>query len=450
MQLDHQGHDLLRLLMSLLPEVNSGHPEKMIGYKEVHEKLGLSQRSTDWGESLKRQGLDNLAQWTKAHDLPAITGIIVNKTKGSENEHSPGKGYFGLFDRENLDWPWWSEQIESAKNFDWESVLPTTPVGSGVVSSFSNSLQYILDNYEVASDERFSDHELAKYIRNNLPKQVAKWVEDQSRYELKGSPGQGVWAEVPWVSVIDRLITDTVQEGFYLVYLFDAKQRGVFLSLNQGVTSVKHHYGSGAAQALTARAKDLLARLGNLAGKFDAGPIDLSIRNVGAIGNLYEAGSVCSAYYESGSIPSDDELRSDFHHFMLMYEDLAAKDDRFFRNADSEDDEAGLEEEDARVLREHKRIERNRSLARKAKQVHGYKCKACGFDFEERYGAIGREFIEAHHLEPLAKLKGKIVKLDPMSDFTVLCSNCHRMIHKTDTVGDVQEFRATYLHEGYR
>jgi predicted HNH restriction endonuclease len=33
---------------------------------------------------------------------------------------------------------------------------------------------------------------------------------------------------------------------------------------------------------------------------------------------------------------------------------------------------------------------------------HGVACVACGFDFEAVYGERGREFIEVHHLNPMA------------------------------------------------
>lgn len=189
----------------------------------------------------------------------------------------------------------------------------------------------------------------------------------------------------------------------------------------------------------------MLARVGKLAGGLQRGPIDLSIESKSSIARLYEAGSVCSIFYKNGAFPSDEQLRSDFRWFMLMYEDLAARDERLFSSADAEDDEVGLEVEDARRLREHKRIERNRGLSKKAKKIHGYICKACGFDFEKNYGAIGREFIEAHHLVPIGTLKGTKVSLSPDKDFTVLCSNCHRMIHRTENVGSVREFRSKYV-----
>ena len=110
-----------------------------------------------------------------------------------------------------------------------------------------------------------------------------------------------------------------------------------------------------------------------------------------------------------------------------------------------EEDEVGLGTEDLRKVKIHKRAERNQGLAKKAKIVHGYKCQACDFDFQKIYGDIGKEYIEAHHLNPISNLKGKIVELDPKNDFGVLCANCHRMIHRTLDVGSINEFKRKYL-----
>lgn len=32
-------------------------------------------------------------------------------------------------------------------------------------------------------------------------------------------------------------------------------------------------------------------------------------------------------------------------------------------------------------------------------------CSVCGFDFEQVYGEIGRDFIEAHHTKPVASFE---------------------------------------------
>src|SRR2546428_621697 len=79
----------------------------------------------------------------------------------------------------------------------------------------------------------------------------------------------------------------------------------------------------------------------------------------------------------------------------------------------------------------HARIERNRTLSRRAKKIHGYRCQACAKQLDEVYGVVAKNVIEAHHIVPLAALNGKQVSLDPKMDFAVLCPNCHRVIHRT-------------------
>lgn len=119
--LDQQGQRLLELLVSRLAETDPGRPERMIGYKQAHDILGLKQVQADWGESLKAQGLENLAQWTKDEGKPAITGIIVNTTS-----LSPGAGYYRLFNRKNDDWEWWRSQVIAAKSYDWGPYLTSS------------------------------------------------------------------------------------------------------------------------------------------------------------------------------------------------------------------------------------------------------------------------------------------------------------------------------------
>lgn len=55
------------------------------------------------------------------------------------------------------------------------------------------------------------------------------------------------------------------------------------------------------------------------------------------------------------------------------------------------------------------------SLSKAAKRVHGFTCQCCGFNFEQAYGVLGREYIEAHHLVPLSALDGH----EPVSRYDV-------------------------------
>ena len=73
--------------------------------------------------------------------------------------------------------------------------------------------------------------------------------------------------------------------------------------------------------------------------------------------------------------------------------------------------------------------ERDRRLRDEAIRIHGLACKGCGFDFEQRYGALGKGFIEVHHLTPISE-QGGPAAVDPHKDLTVLCSNCHSVVHR--------------------
>lgn len=73
--------------------------------------------------------------------------------------------------------------------------------------------------------------------------------------------------------------------------------------------------------------------------------------------------------------------------------------------------------------------ERNPIIRARAIAYHGVTCCVCGFNFERFYGKRGRNYIEVHHVIPISKFN-KEIEVDPKSDMVVLCSNCHRMIHR--------------------
>ena len=79
----------------------------------------------------------------------------------------------------------------------------------------------------------------------------------------------------------------------------------------------------------------------------------------------------------------------------------------------------------------HIRAERDPKLAQKCKERDQYKCQVCGFHFEEKYGPLGKDFAEAHHIVPLATLEGEVQT--SLDDLVTVCANCHRMLHRMAT-----------------
>jgi 5-methylcytosine-specific restriction protein A len=102
-------------------------------------------------------------------------------------------------------------------------------------------------------------------------------------------------------------------------------------------------------------------------------------------------------------------------------------------------------EEGGVVLRLHKRYERDPRLVaekkKSAKAAGDLSCEVCGFDFAQRYGQLGADFIEVHHTRPVHQMRaGAKTKL---TDLALLCSNCHRMAHRRREPLSLDQLRAS-------
>jgi len=88
---------------------------------------------------------------------------------------------------------------------------------------------------------------------------------------------------------------------------------------------------------------------------------------------------------------------------------------------------------EGRVLyRIHKQRERNNNVVKKKKQIaldaNKLKCEICEFDFYKIYGDLGKGFIECHHIIPISNYKENAKT--KLNDLVLVCSNCHRMLHR--------------------
>jgi 5-methylcytosine-specific restriction protein A len=111
---------------------------------------------------------------------------------------------------------------------------------------------------------------------------------------------------------------------------------------------------------------------------------------------------------------------------------------------DDEISELDIVKEGQVLYKYHKVRERNRKIveAKKKsviKQNGELICEACGFNFEKTYGELGKGYIECHHLIPLGNFKN--IKETKLEDLGLLCSNCHKMIHKDLSISTIKEFK---------
>jgi len=86
------------------------------------------------------------------------------------------------------------------------------------------------------------------------------------------------------------------------------------------------------------------------------------------------------------------------------------------------------------------RYERNLVNRQACLLVNGTNCKVCGFNFESRYGSLGKGFIHVHHIIPVSVL-GENYFINPAKDLVPVCPNCHAMLHKRNPPYTIEELK---------
>jgi len=89
--------------------------------------------------------------------------------------------------------------------------------------------------------------------------------------------------------------------------------------------------------------------------------------------------------------------------------------------------------EGAVIYKLHKFRERDTKIIKKKKEREFMRlgklpCEACLFDFFQKYGELGYKYIECHHRTPLSEIS--ISTKTTLTDLALVCSNCHRMLHR--------------------
>lgn len=112
-----------------------------------------------------------------------------------------------------------------------------------------------------------------------------------------------------------------------------------------------------------------------------------------------------------------------------------------------EDDESSFPE-GKESFKLHRKLERDGRLPRRVKaarlrETGRLECEVCLFDFSAIYGSLGDGFIEAHHRRPVHQLDGS--EKTKAADLALVCSNCHRMLHRAAPQMSVEELQAKLI-----
>ncbi|BAH44541.1 hypothetical protein BBR47_35640 [Brevibacillus brevis NBRC 100599] len=297
-----------------------------------------------------------------------------------------------------------------------------------------------------ASDE-------AKLLTNVAPTTIRAALNlDKRKYKVQGSVGAGKWTDTPWISVFDKEITESAQQGFYIVYLFRKDMRGVYLSLNQGTTYVASKFkGLNPKKKMKQIAENIRQSLDIDRTIFPNESIDLKASTTNA--KNYTAAHICGKYYDALALPDDEQLKVDLKNLLKIYEQLKIQMagrgteemlDYYLQKEEIEDTQF---QSDVQVAEPSntplvpqpvppqvesngkQQWKRNASIAKEALRNEDYLCEVNNGHLSFTSAITNKNFVEAHHLIPM-KLQALFSwSLDVPGNIVSLCPNCHRKIH---------------------
>ncbi|MBN9537334.1 MAG: DUF3578 domain-containing protein [Alphaproteobacteria bacterium] len=190
------------------------------------------------------------------------------------------------------------------------SALPSVPADAASYE-FRHVVRLFRDELAKARSGPFQKSDMLWNAMEDVRSRLEKFPTVRERADLlvNVSVGQGNWASVPWIALLNTKITRSTQEGIYVVFLFSADLSRVFLTLNQGTANLVRDFGQREAQK---RLLDVAANARTLIAGQAAVPLVLDNNiHLGADGLLarnYKIGTIAHIDFKTDELPSDENV----------------------------------------------------------------------------------------------------------------------------------------------
>ena len=206
--------------------------------------------------------------------------------------------------------------------------------------NMKSSIESILSSYQqISQNQSFKSHSDLDRHFNTIKSSISGMVgiEDHSSLIFKSSYGQGNWARIPWIAILDERETKSTQSGIYCVFLFRMDMTGVYITFNQGVTKPKVNSGNNLGHDVIAENIKLLRpKCGHLEQHGFNIDNQIDLRISGGLGKQYEGSTIAYKLYETGNIPDDVDIENDVKLLLQVYKSYVA-------SSKSEDEEVNLQ-----------------------------------------------------------------------------------------------------------
>jgi len=192
-----------------------------------------------------------------------------------------------------------------------------------VVIELKKHFDYILENYLLPENMEFSSaKEYYKVIVSKIPSEISKLFSN-STYKIYGSCGKGAKSAAPYIAIINRKISTTTQKGIYVDFIFKSDMSGFYLTIDQGITSIKDKYGNKESKIIAQKAVNYFRNLIEDKKGFEYGLVSGHTK-AGSLEEGYENTRVLAKYYDKNNY-SNDELIDDLNTIMKIYDEIVSK-----------------------------------------------------------------------------------------------------------------------------
>ncbi|ARZ61189.1 MULTISPECIES: MrcB family domain-containing protein [Bacillus cereus group] len=187
--------------------------------------------------------------------------------------------------------------------------------GGSMDSNLREKFLTVLNEYLQARTERFAGHKMGSFVRNEMTTEITRLpFIDHSQYVVTGSVGQGNWAAVPWLAIMNKDITTSTQRGYYIVYLFSEDMERLYLTLAQGVTETTKEE----MQKIKEEIREQI-HMSQKVKKDDEIFLGTSSKAKG-----YANSTAAYIAYDANKMPSEKELVEDLERMLRYYEGFIA------------------------------------------------------------------------------------------------------------------------------
>jgi hypothetical protein len=124
----------------------------------------------------------------------------------------------------------------------------------------------------------------------------------------------------PWIGFLNLDESSSFQNGIYIVYLFDAQMKKVFLSLNQGTEDLRKKLKMGEKERIETLRRNAAAIRSSFTDSERVGTVnEIDLLSDIQRPRSYVAGNILAIEYSLDSLPSEEVLSSDLGRFFELY-----------------------------------------------------------------------------------------------------------------------------------